>query len=312
MRERLARNIAELEAERSGLEAKVEARTAELTQTLAELRSTQAALIHGERLASIGQLVAGVAHEIGNPLNAIAGASGPLGELAADLDRAFAAYRDAEAELPEPRRKALRDLVCELDLDASIADLAGIATVVKRGVQRSVRILDNLKSFSRASGEDVPANLNAAIDDTLMLLGSRLRASSIEVEKKLGALPPVVCRVGEINQVFMNLLMNAIQAVEAGGSPARRLTIETAGEPDGFARVVVSDSGAGVPPELAGRIFDPFFTTKARSDGTGLGLSISTDIARRHGGSLALEPQDGSPGARFVLRIPFQPRGRRA
>jgi signal transduction histidine kinase len=310
MRERLARTIGELSDERAGLEVKVEARTAELTHALAELRRTQAALIHGERLASIGELVAGVAHEINNPLNAIAGAAGPLAELAPELREVLDAYQAAEEDLPPARRDALRALRARLEVDLALEDLAGISTVIRRAVDRSVKIVQNLKSFSRASGEDVPADLHEGLEETLMLLAPRLRAASVEVVRKLGELPKVYCRAGEINQVFMNLLVNALQSLEATPPPApRTITLETWTEGD-LVAVAIADDGAGVPPSLASRIFDPFFTTKPRGQGTGLGLSISTDIARRHGGSLSLEAApEGAGGARFVCRLPVGKRG---
>jgi signal transduction histidine kinase len=303
MRERLARTIAELEAERAGLEAKVEARTAELTFALAELKRTQAALIQGERLASIGELVAGVAHEINNPLNAIAGAAVPLAELAPDLREVLGAYRRVEDELPPARRAELAALRARLDLDASLDDLAGISTVIKRAVDRSVKIVQNLRSFSRVSGETAPTDLHAGVEETLMLLAPRLREARIEVVRRFGELPEVICRAGEMNQVFMNLLVNAIQAIEASSAGGGAITIETRIDGD-MAVVSVGDTGPGVAPEIERRIFDPFFTTKPRGQGTGLGLSISTDIARRHGGSLSLERPERA-GARFVCRIPL-------
>jgi C4-dicarboxylate-specific signal transduction histidine kinase len=167
-----------------------------------------------------------------------------------------------------------------------------------------VKIVQNLRSFSRTSGEDVPADLAAGLEETLMLLGPRLRASGVQVVRRFGELGPVVCRAGEINQVFMNLLVNALQALE--GTPAgaaRSITIETREDGDAAA-VAIEDNGPGVPAGLEKRIFDPFFTTKPRGQGTGLGLSISSDIARRHGGSLVVEAAP-SGGARFVCRIPM-------
>jgi signal transduction histidine kinase len=306
MREGLARTIAELEAERAGLEAKVEARTAELRRALAELKRTQAALIHGERLASIGELVAGVAHEINNPLNAVAGAAVPLEGLAADLREALEAYREAEPELPAERRRALAALRERLDLAQSLDDLVGIATLIKRATDRAVRIVSNLRNFSRVSGEPLPADLHEGLEETLMLLAPRLRKAEISVERRFGALPSVTCAAGELNQVFMNLLVNAIQALEqaaAGGQEKLTLTIETRVEGES-AVVSVADDGPGVPEQLAPRIFDPFFTTKPRGQGTGLGLSISTEILRRHGGSLDLDRPEGG-GARFTCRIPL-------
>jgi two-component system, NtrC family, sensor kinase len=311
MRERLARTIAELSEERAGLEAKVEARTAELTNTLAELKRAQAALIQGERMASIGELVAGVAHEINNPLNAIAGAAVPLAEFVPELREMLGAYRLAEAELPPARREAITRMRARVDLDASLDDLAGISMVIRRAVDRSVKIVQNLRSFSRASGgEDIPADLHAGLEETLMLLEPRLRAAGVQVARRFGELPKVVCRAGEINQVFMNLLVNALQALEASaaGDASARPTITVETWVDGeSAAVAVADNGPGVPAGLEARIFDPFFTTKPRGQGTGLGLSISTDIARRHGGSLSLEAENDGKGARFVCRLPFGP-----
>jgi signal transduction histidine kinase len=306
MRANLASTIAELSAERAGLEANVEARTAELTFALAELKRTQAALVQGERLASIGELVAGVAHEIYNPLNAIAGAAVPLSELGPELREVLDAYRRAEADLPPARRAALEALRARVDLDTSLDDLAGIATVIRRAVDRSVKIVQNLKSFSRASGEDVPADLHAGLEETLMLLGPRLRASGVTVERRLGELPLVVCRAGEINQVFMNLFVNALQALEAASVEGPKITVQTWVEGE-IAAVAIADNGPGVPDGLQTKIFDPFFTTKPRGQGTGLGLSISTDIARRHGGSLSLERLAEPSGARFVCRLPVKP-----
>jgi signal transduction histidine kinase len=308
MREHLASTIAELEKERAGLEANVVARTAELTHTLAELRRTQAALIQGERLASLGELVAGVAHEINNPLNAVAGAAVPLAELVPEVREMLDAYRAAEADLPPARRLEIEALRRRLDLDASLEDLTGISTVIRRAVDRAVKIVQNLRSFSRVSGESVPTDLHVGLDETLMLLAPRLRQAKVELVRRLGEIPPVVCRGGEINQIFMNLLVNALQSLEgAPAEPPPTIVIETRIEGD-LVALSVTDNGPGVPAELAARIFDPFFTTKPRGQGTGLGLSISSDIARRHGGSLALESPPGR-GARFVCRLPL---GRKA
>ncbi|MDI1450265.1 ATP-binding protein [Polyangium sp. 6x1] len=306
MRVRLAGTIAELERERAGLEENVAARTAELTKTLDELRRAQAALVQGERLASIGELFAGVAHEIYNPLTAIAGAAAPLERLSSELGQTLAAFRAALPELSPARRNELERTMHELDVDAALEDLVGISHLLRRASDRAVRIVGNLKSFSRSPGEVVPTDLVAGIEETLVLLGRRLRDAGIEVEKRYGDVPEVLCRSGEMSQVCMNLLVNAIQALECDGRPNKptpRIVIE-ARRDGGAALVAVSDNGPGVPDDLASQIFEPFFTTKPRGQGTGLGLSISGDIARRHGGALTLE-REGSGGARFVCRIPL-------
>ena len=252
MRQRLSGIIVELEEERAGLEAKVEVRTRELTRALAELRRTQAALIQGERLASIGELVAGVAHEIYNPLSAIAGAAEPLGQLIPDLRLVLDSYRATEPYLQPDRRASIEGLRGRVDLDASLDDLAGIATVIRRSVDRSVKIVQNLRNFSRSSGDALPADLHAGLEETLMLLGPRLGQARIDVVRRYAELPLVTCRAGELNQVFMNLLVNAIQAIESlrdqEGEP-RCVTVETWCEGDMVA-IGVSDTGTGVSPKF--------------------------------------------------------------
>jgi two-component system, NtrC family, sensor kinase len=305
MRDRLAGTIAELERERAGLEANVETRTAELRKALEDLKHAQAALVQGERMASIGELVSGVAHEINNPLNAIAGAAAPLERVVDEVKAMIEAYRAAERDLPLERRREIEALRARLDLDGSLDDLVGISTVVRRATERSVRIVQNLKNFSRVSGELAPTDMHAGLEETLMLLAPRLRQACIRVVKDYGELPLVVCRGGEINQVYMNLVTNSIQALESSKNDDPTVRIES--RVDGpMVAITVTDNGPGVPRGIERRIFDPFFTTKPRGQGTGLGLSISTDIVRRHGGTLSLEAGPG-PGARFVCRLPIRP-----
>jgi len=315
MRQKLATTIAELEDERASLETKVEARTKELQKALKELRDAQAALVQGERLASIGELVAGLAHEIHNPLNAVAGSAEPLEQVVSDVREMLDAYRLAERELPAQRRVEMEKLRSRLDLDASLDDLVGISTVVKRATDRTVRIVQNLKNFARSTQEAQPTDLKDNLEETLALLAPRLRQSCIAIARSYAELPQVTCRAGELNQVFMNLVMNAIQSLEAvpdaavtDGAPfAKEIRIETS-LASGLAEVSISDNGPGVPPGLSTKIFDPFFTTKPKGQGTGLGLSISTDLVRKHGGTLHVEPADEG-GAKFVVRIPVKPEG---
>jgi signal transduction histidine kinase len=307
MRDELARTIAELEGERASLETKVEARTAELQKALSDLRDAQAALVLTERLASIGELVAGVAHEIGNPLNAVAGSAEPLGHVVGDVRKMLTAYREAEPELTPAAKGRIEALRRELDLEEGLEDLSGIAVLIRRASERSVRIVQNLKNFARTTGEALPTDLREGLEETLTLLAPRLRTADIEVERRYEPMPVVTCRTGEINQVFMNLVVNAVQAIEAkGGAIGKRtIVIQTRSVGD-QAEVAITDSGPGVPSELERRIFDPFFTTKPPGQGTGLGLSISNDIVRKHGGTLHLE-RPASGGARLVLRLPATP-----
>jgi signal transduction histidine kinase len=305
MRRALAQTIAELMEERASLETNVEVRTRELRRALEELKQAQTALIQGERMALIGELVASVAHEIYNPLNAIGGSISSLERVASELTQMLEAYRQSEPQLSEAERRRLAEARAALDVDGALEDLAGVVKVVQSATRRSVEIVGNLKSFARAPAEPIPADLHAGLRETLSLLRHKLRQREIQVVECYGDLPPVVCRAGEINQVFMNVLTNAIQAIEKNGAGVIQVETWREGE---TAAVAISDNGGGVPRELRDKVFDPFFSTK-RGDGTGLGLSISREIVRRHGGTLAVEDaRDG--GARFVCRLPL--RGPRA
>ncbi len=303
MRRTLATTIAELEAERAGLEEKVNARTAALSRALLELKETQAALLHGEKMASLGQLVAGIAHEINNPLNAIAGSIESLALRAGEARRVLELYRALEPRLPPAAQHDVQRVRQEVDLDAALDDLDGIARVIRRSTDRAVRIVGDLLHFSRASSDRVPTDLHAGLDEALSLVGSHLRHEGVTVEKDYAVLPELMVRAGEVNQIFLNLLTNAWQAV-SGLRPAQ-IRVTTRLLPAAV-EVAIEDNGPGVPEELRTRIFDPFFTTKPAGQGTGLGLSISAQIAARHGGALSVETAPGG-GARFVLRLPLVP-----
>jgi signal transduction histidine kinase len=303
MRGTLAKTIALLEAEREGLEEKVEARTAALSRALLDLKEAQAALLHGEKMKSLGQLVAGIAHEINNPLTAIAGSVESLAERAAEARTVLDAYRSAEDALPPERRAELVALRKKVDLQSALQDLDDIARVIRRSTERAVRIVGDLLHFSRASTDRVPTNLHAGLDEALSLLGSHLRHAGVVVDKDYGDIPELLVRAGEVNQIFLNLLSNALQAV--GGQSQAHIRVATRAL-DGVVEIVVEDNGPGVPEALRMRIFDPFFTTKAAGQGTGLGLSISAQIAARHGGTLSVESV-ATGGARFVLRLPLAP-----
>ncbi len=305
MREALAQTIEALREERAGLETRVAERTAELQTTLDELKQAQTALIQGERMALIGELMAGLAHEIYNPLNAIAGSISSLERVRDELTSILSTYREAEPLLPEQQQQELRRHREALDVAGALEDLAGVAKVVTSATRRSVEIVSNLKSFSRAPTEPVATDLHEGLRETLTLLGHRVRQKDLEIVERFGDLPPVVCRGGEINQVFMNLLGNAIHACAPGGTVAIETRVESRVE-GSWALVSVSDDGPGVPEHLVERIFDPFFSTKSKADGTGLGLSISQEIVRRHAGRLEVcDAESPFSGACFICRLPL-------
>jgi signal transduction histidine kinase len=213
------------------------------------------------------------------------------------LDR----YRALESQLPPAAQRELQTLRSEVDLDATLDDLDGIARVIRRSTDRAVRIVGDLLHFSRASSERVPTDLHAGIDEALSLLGSHLRHEGVVVEKDYATLPELWVRAGEVNQIFLNLLTNAWQALVGQKAPVIRVSTRVDAS---FVEVAIEDNGPGVPEDLATRIFDPFFTTKPAGQGTGLGLSISAQIAARHGGTLTVE-KGAYGGARFVLRLPL-------
>ncbi|RLB46698.1 MAG: hypothetical protein DRI90_27105 [Deltaproteobacteria bacterium] len=307
MREALARTIDELRRERAGLETHVQRRTAELRSALEELKQAQTALIQEKRMALIGELVASVAHEIHNPLNAIAGSVSSLERVAGELDEMLLAYGRTETLLPAEERQRLAKQRAALDIDGALEDLAGVVKVVQNATRRSVAIVANVRSFSRAPTEPIPADLHTGLAETLSLLRHRLTQTGIEVIERYGQLPEVICRAGEVNQVFMNLLTNAIHAVVARrGSQGGTIVVTTEAD-DETATVAISDNGAGVPAALVDQVFDPFFTNKPPGEGTGIGLSISREIVRRHGGTLIVERDtELGGGARFVCRLPLR------
>jgi signal transduction histidine kinase len=280
------------------LEGKVAERTRDLASALHELRETQAQLVHREKMASVGAFVAGIAHEMNNPLAFIEGNLHFLKSYAATLNGAIGSYETLLREQPElaARIAAIRD-AC--DLDHVQSDLAGVLDGCAEGVSRTTSLVKDLRTFSRLDHADVlHADLHEALDSTLNLLRSRL--GGIEVARAYGALPAVECLAGQLNQVFMNLLANAADAAGEGG----RITVRTRVDGD-RAVVEVEDDGPGVPAEHLERIFDPFFTTKEPGQGTGLGLAISYGIVARHRGALSVRNGSGG-GACFRVEIPLR------
>ncbi|HJW69904.1 MAG TPA: ATP-binding protein [Candidatus Binatia bacterium] len=279
-----AESYEELMALNAGLEERVAERTAqleasnrELSATLRDLRQTQVQLVQSEKMASLGRLVAGVAHEINNPVSFIATSVSPLRRR---LERA------AAAAPPEMQR-----LLSEAD------EIVGI---MERGAERTTAIVQDLRSFSRL-GEATrkPVDLHEGIDTTLRLLEARWR-DRITIHRDYGDLPPVECDPGQLNQVFMNVLANACDAIGSSGNIW--ITTRVDGE---LADVAIRDDGPGIPPDVMDHVFDPFFTTKDVGGGTGLGLAISHQVVTAHGGTIDLETAQGT-GTTVRIRMPIQ------
>jgi two-component system, NtrC family, sensor kinase len=295
------RKVAELE-----LQAKSEA----LAQALQELQQNQAQMVQSEKMSSLGQLVAGIAHEINNPVNFIYGNLTYTEQYSQDLIRLISAY---QAELPNPSED-LQEIVDDIDVDYLREDLPKLVKSMQVGADRIREIVLSLRNFSRLDeAEFKVADLHTGIDSTLMILQNRIKAKDsrpeIQVELDYGDRPEVECYAGQLNQVFMNILSNAIDALEDDWTAGKiqdliiKVAIETQQD-----QVVVSiqDNGSGIPSENISRLFDPFYTTKPIGKGTGMGLSISYQIvADRHSGNLECYSTE-TKGTTFIITLPIK------
>jgi two-component system, NtrC family, sensor kinase len=273
----------------------------EMQQLRERLDQAESRLLQLEKMAAVGQIAAGVAHEINNPVGFI---SSNLGSLKTYMERVFAvigAYERMEAALPpeHPMRVEVADVRAEVEFDYLRQDIPDLLTESLDGLARVKEIINDLKDFSRVDdGHRQEADLHRGLESTLNVIRNEIKYKA-EVIREFGELPLVNCVPAQINQVFMNLLSNAAQAIETMG----RITLRTGADAD-CAWVEVSDTGKGIPPEVQARIFEPFFTTKPVGKGTGLGLSISRDIVQRHGGMLEVSSTVGE-GTTFRLVLPI-------
>ncbi len=289
------------------MEIQMRANTAELEQAYAQLKSSQMALVQSEKMASLGQMVAGIAHEINTPLGYVRNNVAIGQELFASLPAMIASYQalfdkllDGQAD--EEEIAALMQSVAALRSDettqAMLGEMNALMGDTLYGLEQISELVLNLKDFSRmdAAANDL-ANLNDCIESALNI-GRNVLKNKVEVVKELGALPEIMCAPSQLNQVFLNLFTNAAQAMETQGT----LHIKSWHEGDAI-QVSVSDNGKGIPADILGRIFDPFFTTKPVGQGTGLGLAITHQIVSQHGGSIRAESTPGE-GTCFLITLP--------
>lgn len=271
----------------------------EQAELIRKLEEAHHQLLQSEKMASIGSLAAGVAHEINNPIGFVASNMGNLGRYVGDLFKVLDAYRD---ELLHYTNSPKADLTAkELDLEFIREDVGNLLVENKDGIDRVKRIVQDLKDFSHVDhGDWVVANLHQGLDSTLNIVNNELKYKS-NVEKIYGVIPPIHCIASQLNQVFMNLLVNAAHAIESSG----RIVIET-GLQQEYVFVKISDTGCGIPQENLDRIFDPFFTTKPVGKGTGLGLSLSYGIVKRHHGKILVQSEVGV-GTTFTVLLPVTP-----
>jgi signal transduction histidine kinase len=334
----LAKAKESLEEYNHTLEEKVQERTQELNdknnclqETLQELQRTQIQLIQSEKMSSLGQMVAGIAHEINNPINFIHGNINHAGEYVQDLLNLLVIYQQ---EYPHPS-PLIEDKYEEIDIDFLSEDLPKILDSMKVGSSRIRNIVLSLRNFSRLDESEMkPVDIHEGIDSTLMILQHRLKEKNnfteIEVIKEYGKLPEVICYPGQLNQVFMNILSNAIDALEdsfvidhqslvndkeqvtkdiessSTSHLVGKIHIFTELTDSKTAIIRIADNGSGMTKAVQQKIFDPFFTTKSVGSGTGLGLSISYKIiVDKHKGSLTCDSTPGE-GTKFTIEIPMQ------
>ena len=283
---------------------KLESQRKELEKAYSDLKAAQSRLLQQEKMASIGQLSAGVAHEINNPMGFIMSNLGTLQKFAGR----FLEFIDAQAEALEaivasPDQNAaivamLEDRKKALKIDYIREDTGNLIRESLEGADRVKNIVQELKRFSRIDdSEYMPADINAGIESTIHIVWNELKYK-VSLKKEYGDIPITKCNLGQLNQVFMNMLINAANSIEKQGD----IIIRTRHE-DGHIYISISDTGSGIPEKIISRIFEPFFTTKDVGKGTGLGLSIAYDIVKKHNGEISVESEVGK-GTTFTIKIP--------
>ncbi|MBF2029179.1 MAG: PAS domain S-box protein [Oscillatoriales cyanobacterium C42_A2020_001] len=304
-------------------EAQSREQAAKLEQAFNELRQTQAQLVQTEKMSSLGQLVAGVAHEINNPVNFIYGNIKPAQYYIADLLNLLQLYQQV---YPNPA-PIIQAEIANIDLEFLKQDLPNLLRSLQMGADRIRQIVLSLRNFSRLDeAEKKPVDIHEGLENTLLILRNRLKSKTngpeIQVVKHYGNLPLIECYAGQLNQVFMNIVSNAIEALEeAAGAvcelPEQNSFAEANSQPtiwirteqsaDDRAVIRIRNNGPAISPEVVARLFDPFFTTKPVGQGTGLGLYISYQIITdKHGGLLKCLSQPGQ-GVEFWIEIPIHP-----
>ncbi|MGF1977148.1 MAG: hybrid sensor histidine kinase/response regulator [Nostoc sp. CmiSLP01] len=301
---------------RKTLENRVAERTEALSKVLKDLQESQIQLVQTEKMSALGQLVAGVAHEINNPVGFIHGNLGHASVYFQAMAKLIELYQQ---HYPHPVAE-IQEEIAAMDLQYMLSDLPNLISSMKEGVQRIRNISTSLRNFSRAdSDRKVYCNIHDGIDSTIMILKHRLKASesrpNIEIIKNYGDLPELECFSGQLNQVFMNILANAIDALEEFNlgrsyvdieSNPNQIWIQTSlTEDKNHAFIRIKDNGIGMSPEVKQKIFDHLFTTKPVGQGTGLGLSIARQIVvEKHGGTLEVNSAP-SQGSEFIIKLPI-------
>lgn len=292
--------LAAEKAAKASLEDEVRQRTSELRRANEELKRAQAMLLHQEKMSALGQLVTGIAHELNNPISFVYGNIDFLSEYMESLIH-FVEDLEMIPDLPPGIREAIGRRMEAMEFEYLRRDSAKLLGSIRTGAERTAAIVKDLKIFSRSRpGVLEETDLIEGLESTLSLL-TPLLGGRIHVVRNFEPLPPVRCNSGHINQVFMNILTNAIQAIEGDGEILIRT--QRRGED---VTILFRDSGPGIPFENLARLFEPFFTTKEAGQGTGMGLAISDGIVRQHRGEIVVESAPGY-GATFIVQLPIFP-----
>ena len=296
------------------LEARVHERTTALRRMLEQqqalnrkLEDAQNQLLQSEKMASLGQLAAGVAHELNNPIGFVHSNLGTLEGYLADLFNLIDAYEKATAASPSAELKAALapalGLRKSMDYDIVRQDIHQLMNESRDGLTRVKKIVQDLKDFSRVGETNWQwADLHQGLDSTLNIVWNELKYKCTVTKHYAPSLPRIRCLPSQLNQVFMNLLVNAAHAIPEKGE----ITISTEAVGEDRVRIRIADTGTGIPPEFLKRIFEPFFTTKPVGKGTGLGLSIAWGIIGKHHGSIAVDSRPGA-GTTFTITLPIDP-----
>lgn len=294
----LEQKNSEITAQHNALEASY----TKLEKTLKKLKTAQSQLVEAEKMASLGQLTAGIAHEINNPINFVSANVNPLRRDLEEIKQLLARFMDAaraNGNMAESMARATK-FAEEIDLDFVLMEVNSLLNGIEEGALRTREIVKGLRNFSRLDENSYKlANINEGLTSTLTLLRPKIR-DRIKIEKDLATLPAIDCLPGRINQVFMNILNNAIQAIKGQGQIF--IKTEMVGEQ---VHVRIRDTGKGMTEQVRTRIFEPFFTTKDVGEGTGLGLSISYGIIEQHNGKIEVKSQPGQ-GTEFIITLPLK------